>query len=110
MQLLLKFMWEETSTADLQTELHTLFTSNAWVLTPILVTKFSPFFAAPVGSEAEQAAAKTMICDLLGLVTQKRDPNRPTLEEGVRFQHEVEVSDKKWSFRRSKFPSPVIYN
>ena len=84
-------MWEEISTAEIQAELRKLFVTNGSLQTPGMKEKFSPFLDAPVRSGEEQAAAKRMLCRLLGLVTQKRDPDRAGLEDGIRFQRDVEV-------------------
>lgn len=83
-------MWEEISTPDLQTELQNLFASNSCLQNPTMLAKYSTFLTAPVKSEVEQASAKDALCDLFGLVTQKRDLSRSAL--GVQFQYGVEVS------------------
>lgn len=87
-------MWEEISPSTLQAELQHLFASNPSLQTSGLSTDFSPVLAAPAGTDAEQASVKQAVCDLLGLVTQKRDSSRPTLEEGILFQQDVEVGDE----------------
>lgn len=109
-------MWEDISTSELQTELQTLFGSNPCLRNdPTLRAKISPFLTAPVESDAEQASAKDVICDLFGLVTQKRDLGRSTLEEGVQFQRDVEVSRNPFSPPSSSKnslsnPSPTVAN
>ncbi|KAK0510304.1 hypothetical protein JMJ35_007698 [Cladonia borealis] len=89
-QLLLHFMWEEISTTDFQSKFRQIFTSNPCLKTADLWDSFSPVLTGPVGSEAEQERVKKAFCDLLGLVTQKRDTSRPSLEDGMRFQQDVE--------------------
>lgn len=90
-QLLLQFMWEEISPLQLQAELRNLFTANPCLRTPDLQADFDPVLALPANSDAERAAVKKALCDRLGLITQKREPGRPSLEEGIRFQKDVEV-------------------
>lgn len=103
-------MWEEISTADLQTELQVLFASNECLQTPParLLEKISPFLTASVKSDAEQASAKHAICDLFGLVTQKCDRGRSSLEQGMQFQHDVEVSSKQQSLSPSSLPLSIF--
>ena len=84
-------MWEEISTPEIQAELHTLFDNNERLRTSERMEKFSPFLDAPVQSDGEQAIAKKLLCKLLGLVTQARRPDQPSLEDGMRFQRDVEV-------------------
>ena len=87
-------MWEEISTTDFQTELRQIFTSNPCLKDSDLWDGFAPVLTGSVGSEAEQERVKRALCDLLGLVTQKRDTSRPSLEDGIRFQQDVEVSPR----------------
>ena len=84
-------MWEEITPSTLQAELQHLFTTNPSLQTPNLLAKLSPIFAASANTDAEQSYLKKAICDLFGLVTQKRDASRPSLEDGIRFQRDVEV-------------------
>lgn len=86
-------MWEDISPSTLQAELQHLFTSNPSFQASDLLTDFSPVLTAFANTDAEQASVKKALCDLLGLVTQKRDTSRPTLEDGIRFQQDVEVGD-----------------
>ncbi|KAM0804842.1 hypothetical protein BDR22DRAFT_817905 [Usnea florida] len=89
-QLLLQFMWEEISPAQLQSELRNLFAANPCLRTPDLQAEFDPVFALPAHSDAERVRVKKALCDRLGLITQQRVPGRPSLEEGIQFQKDVE--------------------
>ena len=91
-------MWEEISTTDFQSKFRQILTSNPSLKTSDLWDSFSPVLTGPVGSEAEQERVKRSFCDLLGLFTQKRDTSRPSLEDGMRFQQDVEVSSAKRHF------------
>ena len=84
-------MWEEISPVQLQAELRNVFAANPCLRTPDLQADFDPVFALPANSDAERVAVKKALCDRLGLITQKRVPGRPSLEEGIRFQKDVEV-------------------
>ena len=86
-------MWEEISPSELQAELQHLFASNPCLRTPNLLTDFAPALSEPANSVAERARLKKTLCGLLGLITQQRDPSRPSLEDGIRFQRDVEVGD-----------------
>ncbi len=82
---------------DFQTKLKTLFESHSCLkkeLNPTLLAGISAFLNASVESEAEQASAKKMICDLFGLLTQpsSKSFNRDALDEGMKFQMDVHVS------------------
>lgn len=68
-KLPLKFLWEEISTPDLQTDLQALFASNSCLQNSTLLAKILPYLTVSVMCEAEQASAKDVICDLFGLVT-----------------------------------------
>ena len=87
-------MWEDISPSTLQAELQHLFASNPSLQACDLFTDFSPILTAPANTDTEQTSVKKAFCDLLGLVTQKRDTSRPTLEEGILFQQDVEVGDE----------------
>lgn len=57
-----------------------------------------PFLRAEITSEEQQSVAKSLLCDAFGLVTQKGDANsQARLEEGVKFQMDVEVSSRRHS-------------
>ena len=58
---------------------------------PDLQVDFDPALALPANSNAERVAVKKALCDRLGLITQKRVPGHPSLEEGIQFQKDVEV-------------------
>jgi hypothetical protein len=96
--LLLGFMWEEISVAEMQTKLKHLFKSNSCLkddLDATLLGEISSFWNAPVESEAEQASAKKMICDLFGLSTHpsSKDFNQDSMVEAMRFMEDVRVSN-----------------
>ena len=84
-------MWEEISPVQLQAELRNLFAANPCLRTPDLQAEFDPVLALPAHSDAEHVRVKKALCDRLGLITQKRVPGRPSLEEGIQFQKDVEV-------------------
>jgi hypothetical protein len=97
-ELVLQFMWEEISTVDFQTRLKVLFESHSCLekeLNPTLMADISTFLNASVESEAEQASVKKMICDLFGLLTHPSSKgfSRDTLDEGMKFQMDVHVSN-----------------
>ena len=84
-------MWEEISPVQLQAELRTIFAANTCLQTPDLHADFDPVFALPANSDAERVLVKKALCDRLGLITQRRVLGRPSLEEGIQFQKDVEV-------------------
>ena len=84
-------MWEEISPVQLQAELRNIFAANQCLQIPDLQADFDPVFALPTDSDAELVIVKKALCDRLGLITQKRVPGRPSLEEGIQFQKDVEV-------------------
>ena len=84
-------MWEEISPVQLQAELRNFFAANPCLRTPDLQADFDPVLALPANSDAERVVVKKALCDQLGLITQKRVPGRPSLEEGIQFQKDVEV-------------------
>ena len=81
------FMWEEGTVKEHQDELRQIFANQ-----PELKQNFSGFLEAPTSSEAERAAAKAQLCDLLGTITQKRDPKRPSIDESNAFISDVQVN------------------
>lgn len=86
-------MWEEISTDAFQAELRNIFTSNACLSADHdLQAKFSWVLDTPIENEEARQDVKRNLCALLGLVTQKADPRRASLAEGIEFQRDVEVS------------------
>ena len=86
-------MWEEMSAMDLQAELQRLFNSNPCLRIANLHNDLAPAFSGPANSAEERACLKDTLCGLLGLITQQRDPSHPSLQDGIRFQQDVEVGD-----------------
>ena len=86
-------MWEEISTDAFQATLRDIFTSNACLSTNHeLQAKFSAVLDTPIENEEARQDVKRKLCALLGLITQKADPRRASLAEGIEFQRDVEVS------------------
>ena len=81
-----RFTWEEGSVVEYQDGLRSIFANQ-----PELKHKFSAFLDAPIHSEAERAAAKAQLCDIVGIMPQRRDPNRPTMNDNKALFSEIEV-------------------
>ena len=81
-----RFTWDEGSVTEYQNGLRQIFANQ-----PELRDKFSTFLDASTSSEALQAEAMEHLCDIVGIMPQKLDPNRPRFKDNMTFFSDVQV-------------------